>query len=172
MSNDWTYAWKSRKCELNRFADFKTLLQRQKYARLSISFMMFELPEMTKTSLLSCDSFVTNSRRGAYRWHSQVVDTLGSIYKVQNTLPFIQHGGRIPARSVRRISGYPRHRSVGTSCKRIGYYDVSKGTSLFMIYLRSTPTNQDPDKDQWESWVPDWFTICQHNGHRYYWLKS
>ena len=69
------------------------------------SFMMFELPEMTETSLLSCDSFVTYSRRGAYRWHSQVVDTLASIYKVQNTLP-----------SVQRFSGYPRHRSVRTSC--------------------------------------------------------
>ena len=117
------------------------------------SFMMFELPEMTKTSLLPCDSFVTYSRRGAYRWHSQVVDTLGWIYKVQNILPFIQHGGWIPARSVRRISGYPRvqlvlHVSAWILWSVEGFI---VGTSLFMIYLRFTPTEQDPDKDQWES---------------------
>ena len=55
--------------------------------------------------------------RGAYRWHSQVVDTLGWKYKLQNTSPLIQHGRRIPARSVSlpryklKVSGYPRHRA-------------------------------------------------------------
>ena len=55
---------------------------------------------------------------------------------------------RLNSRAFRAKNQRLPARSVGTSCKRIGYYDVSKGTSLFMIYLRSTPTNQDPDKDQ------------------------
>ena len=115
------------------------------------SFRMFELPEMTKRSLLCCDSLVIYSQRDAYRWHSQVVDTLGSIYKVQNTLPFIQHGGRIPARSceesavTRAIVQLVLH--VTPSDRHISVYSLRFLSIMFIIYTNKSR----PRQGSWES---------------------
>ena len=91
-------SWKSRKCELNMFADFNIKLpQWQQYAR-HFRCLLHDVrtPEMTLTSLLFCDSFVMYSQQGdavltddIHKW---------STLLLQNTSPFIQHGGRIPAR--------------------------------------------------------------------------
>ena len=71
------------------FADFN----KQQYAR-DFRCLLHDVrtPEMTLTSLLSCDSFVIYSQRGdevltddIHKW---------STLLLQNTSPFIQHGGR------------------------------------------------------------------------------
>ena len=88
-------SWKSRKCELNMFADFNIKLpQWQQYAR-HFRCLLHDVrtPEMTLTSLLFCDSFVMYSQQG----DAVLTDDIQSQV-VQNTSPFIQHGGRIPAR--------------------------------------------------------------------------
>ena len=110
-------SWKSQKCELNMFADFNTLLRRQQQYARDFRFLLRDVrtPEMTLTSLLSCYSFEMYSQRDDEVLTHDIHTWL--ILWLQNTSPFIQHGRRIPARSVSlprymlQVSGYPRHRS-------------------------------------------------------------
>ena len=117
------------KCELNMFADFNTLLQRQKYAR-NFRFLLHDVrtPEMIEASLLSSysfDSFVTeyihsevtreersqlhkrylnikmNHRK--HRWQRlclQMTFTSGRNTNFKTPHLSSKHGRRIPARSV------------------------------------------------------------------------
>ena len=84
----------------------------------------------------------TDDKYFVYRWHSQVVDTLGWKYKVQNTLP-IQHGGRIRGSSRNTSKGghsrghFGIFSTIETRARRLTYEWFSCRDRKYALWSRN-----------------------------------